>query len=119
MEVENDCQISEISWRVETTQCTCKVYVPDAFSPNDDGRNDFLKIYTGCNFECRVENFQVFDRWGGLRYQAEGNEIAWDGSNANNAPLGTGIYTWVLQYSYLRDGKRKNELQKGMVHLIR
>ena len=119
MEVENDCQISEISWRVETTQCTCKVYVPDAFSPNDDGRNDFLKIYTGCNFEYRVENFQVFDRWGGLRYRAEGNEIAWDGSNANNAPLGTGIYTWVLQYSYLRDGKRKNELQKGMVHLIR
>ncbi len=39
------------------------VFIPSAFSPNDDGINDIFRIYTDKNVE-KIKSFLVFDRWG-------------------------------------------------------
>lgn len=39
------------------------IYIPNAFSPNGDGVNDLLQVYTGPNV-ARILDFKVFDRWG-------------------------------------------------------
>lgn len=69
--------------------------VPNAFSPNGDGRNDTfapLPAVPGL----RAEHFQVFNRWGGLTHERrslllEDAGLAWDGGRSP-----TGLYVWLL-----------------------
>ncbi|MBV6653559.1 MAG: gliding motility-associated C-terminal domain-containing protein, partial [Mameliella sp.] len=67
-------------------------YLPNAFSPNGDGRNDFLTIYTGTGVS-EVLLMEVYNRWGGLVYQAQRfapGTSGWDGNTmGETAPAGT------------------------------
>ncbi len=59
------------------------IYIPNAFSPNDDGLNDFFIIYGGIGVESIME-FKIFDRWGEMvfeNYDFQPNDFAegWDG----------------------------------------
>ncbi|MEO1437881.1 MAG: gliding motility-associated C-terminal domain-containing protein, partial [Bacteroidota bacterium] len=60
------------------------VYIPNAFTPNDDGRNDVFMIFSDAGVQ-RVDQFSVFNRWGELVYQANDflpNDpgFGWDGT---------------------------------------
>ena len=70
------------------------VYIPNAFSPNEDGRNDFLVVYADQSVSS-IEQFQVFDRWGSLVHEREhflpntDDDLNWDGRiNGELAPVG-------------------------------
>ncbi|MEY4935787.1 MAG: hypothetical protein RIS64_2146 [Bacteroidota bacterium] len=59
-----------------------KIYIPNVFSPNGDGVNDFLTIF-GRNIE-KIELFQIYSRWGELVFErkdfdANHLELGWDG----------------------------------------
>ncbi len=80
---------------------TPSVYVPTAFSPNGDGINDILTIYSDENVITEIQHFQIFDRWGELVYAAynrQPNDITtgWDG-NFKGKPLNTGVFTWIAR----------------------
>lgn len=96
------------------------IFIPNAFSPNNDGINDVLQIYPANSVE-KVMLFTVFDRWGNQLYQAENLSVpfdpftGWDGSNRNRA-ANPGIYIWLAQIQYI-DGS--TEVMKGDVLLIR
>ncbi|MEL6636985.1 MAG: gliding motility-associated C-terminal domain-containing protein [Bacteroidota bacterium] len=47
-----------------------EVYIPNAFSPNEDGANDVFLIYGNPERIERVEVFRVFDRWGAVLFEA-------------------------------------------------
>jgi len=90
-------------------------YLPQAFSPNGDGINDFLTIY-GRTEGFVVERMEVFDRWGGLVYRAENfapgaAEGSWNGANRE-----TGVYAVVLEIRW-PDGRP--ETVRGIVQLLR
>lgn len=75
------------------------VFVPDAFSPNDDGVNDAL-FPMGAP-EMAIESFQIFDRWGALLFQQAGGYLnhasaGWDGRRRGK-PAPAGLYTWYLK----------------------
>ncbi|MCI5083358.1 MAG: gliding motility-associated C-terminal domain-containing protein, partial [Saprospiraceae bacterium] len=71
----NGCSVTdEITVFVNTT---LDVYIPNAFSPNDDGFNDEFYIFADDQVEL-VESFQIFDRWG--------NQIFFEGPFAPNDP---------------------------------
>jgi gliding motility-associated-like protein len=74
----------------------CPVYLPTAFSPNGDGRNDVLQLYTPLIETAEVLIFQVFDRYGGLVYEASGplSAVQWDG-RVNGQLVNPGVYTCV------------------------
>jgi gliding motility-associated-like protein len=71
------------------------VYVPNAFSPNGDGVNDVLTVFTDPSVR-KITYFRIFDRWGNLVY--EGQDLApgdtqqgWDGTFAGEkVPNGGG-----------------------------
>lgn len=72
-------------------------YAPNAFSPNDDGINDRLSLHLGPAAQT-VLAWEVYDRWGGQRWQARDLPAAqtlygWDGRQ-NNIPAPTGAYAW-------------------------
>jgi gliding motility-associated-like protein len=68
-----------------------QIFVPNAFTPNDDGLNDivFLKIY--CDFV--LEHFEIYDRWGQRVFKAVNANQGWDGkTHGEPADIGTYFY---------------------------
>lgn len=106
--------------RVDTIDLpsACPVYAPSAFSPNGDGRNDRFELFSGLPFF--VARYQIFDRWGGLVYEAVGFESRatnqyWDGTAAGK-PLNAGHYTYFIE---ILDSQEKPIALKGGVMLAR
>ena len=60
-----------------------QVYVPTAFSPNNDGFNDRITIFAKNSVQ-QIRTFRVFNRWGSLVYEKENfapndESLGWDG----------------------------------------
>lgn len=95
------------------------VYIPNAFSPNNDGNNDTFEFFTKSNFFEKVLLYQIFDRWGELIYSQENilySDITfWDGT-FNNKVLNTGVYVYLIILE-LNDGTKKT--YKGDIILIK
>lgn len=53
-----------------------KVYIPGAFTPNDDGNNDVFRIY---GEDIATAEIKIFNRWGELLYTSYDPENGWDG----------------------------------------
>jgi gliding motility-associated-like protein len=97
-----------------------QVYGPTAFSPNGDGINDRLILYSDGGSGEIVERFQVYDRWGGLLFEEaevplNDNRYGWDG-NRLDEPMNTGTYAY---YGIVRYPNGFRRIVKGEVHLIR
>ena len=80
--------------KVKVFQTMPSVFVPNAFTPNRDGRNDLLRpIAVGMT---RIDYFQIFNRWGQLVFSTSTNEHGWDGTIAGKVqPAGT--YVWLVK----------------------
>jgi gliding motility-associated-like protein len=88
------------------------IFVPDIFSPNNDGANDMLFVRGPAIV---TMNFQVFDRWGKMVFSSSEPNHGWDG-NSHGARMPEGIYIYHLT-AKLEDGA--NVEQNGNVTLIR
>jgi gliding motility-associated-like protein len=89
------------------------LYVPSAFSPNNDGRNDEFKfIAVGMK---SVELFQVFNRYGQIVYSSTEIMKGWNGKmNGVNQPSGT--YVWMIKGIDLSGSVL---FKKGTITLVR
>ena len=66
------------------------VFVPNVFSPNNDGYNDYLEVYGPRLFNYQIE---IFDRWGKLLYTSDNQKDSCDGTfNGNTLAPQTFIY---------------------------
>lgn len=89
------------------------IFVPSAFTPNGDGRNDKLRpIGVGIS---QLYYFRVFNRWGQLVFSASDLENGWDGT-INGKLQTTDTYVYVTQGI---DYTGKVITKKGVVTLIR
>jgi gliding motility-associated-like protein len=70
-----------------------KLQVPNVFTPNDDGINDFFEISSNGSVPLSI---RIFSRTGTLVYKAEGSMITWDGKTSWGIKLNEGIYYYVL-----------------------
>ena len=76
------------------------IFVPQGFSPNNDGKNDYLVIK---NIELFPNNIiYIYNRWGNIVYEKEGYANEWDGyPNVKNilgdGRLPEGTYYYVLE----------------------
>lgn len=84
------------------------VFVPNAFTPNNDGLNDYLFAYGSDIAE--IENFSVYDRWGSLVYQAtnlspDAENLGWDGT-INGSPAQAGVYAYIVEVRFTFGGEK-------------
>jgi gliding motility-associated-like protein len=93
---------------------SCYLAVPNAFTPNNDGKNDVLKVLNAIKTE-KLE-FNVYNRWGQLVYKTNNWKTGWDGK-VNGTPQGSGVYVWFLKYTD-RDTK-ETRILRGTATLIR
>jgi gliding motility-associated-like protein len=89
------------------------LFVPSAFSPNGDGKNDLFKV-TNLSFQ-RIMEFRVFNRWGQEVFSTNDHRMGWDGS-WEGKPQEMGVYTYLIRVAY-PDGFV--ETYKGETTLIR
>ncbi|MFN3940811.1 MAG: gliding motility-associated C-terminal domain-containing protein, partial [Chitinophagales bacterium] len=83
-------------------------FVPNAFTPNKDGINDFLFVFS--SELLLIDQLLVFDRWGntiynGLNLQPDAITSGWDGT-FNNNKVNSGVYAWSAQLTF-RGGFKK------------
>ena len=76
------------------------VYIPTAFSPNNDGDNDKIMVYAGQGVE-RVERFMIFDRWGNQvfakgPFQPNDPDFGWDGL-LNGEPMNAAVFVYYAE----------------------
>ena len=108
----NQCTATAYFTAIEK-QCVKGVFIPTAFSPNNDNLNDIFKA----TVFGELENFklQIFNRYGQLIFETEEWNRGWNGTFRNTQqPIGA--YVWVCKYK-LRD--LNEESRKGTVLLIR
>lgn len=120
LQIENDCGFFDFSYEADFIPCRCDVFVPNAFSPNLDGVNDFFEPFFGCNLEYSIEGMEVFDRWGGKIYSSKDSaSISWNGTN-KGVPLPGGEYIWYLKYVVVSpvSGEEEQVVKKGSVLLV-
>lgn len=96
-----------------------KIFVPNVFSPNNDGSNDVLMIQSGVGVE-EIESYRIFDRNGALVYEQTNFQpndpyFGWDG-RFRGQDLNTGVYVYVAEIRFI-DGL--TEVFKGDVLLMR
>ncbi len=96
------------------------IYVPSAFSPNDDGVNDLLNIYTGDRIVLEIESFLIFDRWGEQVYsvfEKLPSDVGpgWDGK-LKGSKMNPGVFVWIAKIKFI-DGKV--EVYSGDITLLR
>lgn len=91
---------------------TNDLFIPNAFTPNGDGRNDKFIVYgTSVN---KMELF-VFNQWGELVYETADMSQGWDGTYKNEKqPAGVYVYTAKIT---MKNGEQL--VRKGAVNLIR
>lgn len=105
---------SETASKTLRVLSSCYIAVPSAFTPNNDGKNDYL--YPLNALKADHLNFRVFNRWGQLVFQSNDWQKKWDGT-INGTPQGTGTYVWILQFTHHDTGKKVE--MKGTSTLIR
>lgn len=98
---------------IKDSACPQYVYVPNAFTPNGDGRNDIFKpVLAGAVGEY---TFAVYNRLGILVFESNDPSAGWNGTTGGRQqPAGT--YVWMCIYRLYQQPQR---LQKGTVMLIR
>ena len=94
-------------------------YAPNAFSPNDDGENDFFTLFCDRGV-ARITQLSIFDRWGNEVFRTQnanpnGEESRWDGSTRGQPPL-QGLYVWRADLEFF-DGETAS--RSGSVFLLR
>ena len=86
-----------------------KVSVPNAFSPNSDGKNDVLKVLTNVDSDNNYNNgfseggaivemnFEVYNRFGQLVFRTTDPHEGWDG-NFKGKPMNAAVFVYKLDY---------------------
>ena len=87
--------------------------VPNAFTPNGDGKNDFFKpVFIDAPVKYTIH---IYDRWGAMVYESSDVNAGWDGT-FKGKPQPSGTFIYYIQYNYT--GQKTQGLE-GAFQLLR
>lgn len=114
VKVENSCGIATDSIKIDFQNCSCKFFVPNAFTPGKDGKNDLFRP----KYQCLFSNYamKIFNRWGQLIFASQKINDGWDGSFHGQLQP-SGGYVWIITYKDELTGKPMSK--SGTLILIR
>lgn len=97
----------------------CPEYeLPNVFTPNNDGKNDFFNPLPGWKFVKDVE-IKIYDRWGLLMFSTEDPQVLWDGTAKDSGqPCTDGTYFYVCKVNEIHVDGIKPRIIKGFVQII-
>lgn len=84
------------SVRVQSVPCDRPFWIPNAFTPNQNGSNETFRFE---NVPSPI-TLMVYNRWGQMVYFSDDYQHDWDGRDLSGTPLEAGVYTYKIQYRY-------------------
>ncbi len=99
--VENQWGCRDSTFKVINVRPVVTFYIPNAFSPNDDGINDYFMPF-GNNIEPDEFEMLIFDRWGKQIFKSVNLNTPWDGKSVENNDniVPQGVYIYVIKASF-------------------
>lgn len=96
--------------------CDPVIFVPNAFTPDDDGINDYFKPFVN---NVLSYNFRIYNSRGQEIFYSEDSELGWDGTYKGvDAPIG--VYAWRINFMGLdEEGIKVKKKVLGNVTLLR
>lgn len=96
-----------------------RVYIPNTFSPNDDGRNDYFTLFGGEEVS-KILTLQVWSRWGEQVFSARDllpneEQSGWNGE-FRGRPMPAGVFLWTASVEFI-DGQLTH--YQGNVAIVR
>ena len=92
LQVENDDNCINIKTDTITVKKQLDIWVPEAFSPNNDNKNDFLFV----KGPVKTMHFEVYNMWGNKIFESIDQSNGWDGKfKGQDQPEGN--YIWILE----------------------
>jgi len=89
------------------------LYIPNAFTPNDDGINDIFRVFPIEGYT--LKNLSIYNRWGKRIFKTTDPSVGWNGY-INQMVQPAGIYIYVLEWI---DPGGRALFKKGTLQLIR
>jgi gliding motility-associated-like protein len=117
LEVTSPDGCSDVATTLVAVADYFNLYIPTAFTPNNDGVNDAFFI-AGSGLD--PDNFQldVFNRWGGLVFSTQDPDVPWTGGvDGGNYFATNGVYAYRVRVRSLESGVI--ETVTGSVELVR
>jgi gliding motility-associated-like protein len=111
---DGECSASDT---ILIEDCGSALWLPNAFSPNYDGKNDLFKpVIQGY---LTFYQIQIFNRWGQQIYESSDPLSGWDGTfNGNVCP--DDMYVYIVRYSHSTEiSSDKRIIKRGTVTIIR
>lgn len=96
-----------------TLTSTAQIYVPNSFTPNNDGINDYVKVFSEDTLD--VYDFKIFNSWGELIWESRDINDKWDGGDEYYAPSNN--YSYTLRYRI--KGYNFIRTRKGFITILR
>lgn len=92
-----------------------QLFVPDAFSPNNDTKNDVLGIYYPDPSCVKELVFIIYDRWGEKVFEATDMAATWNGA-FDGKPMNTAVFVYYMKVIFISGNE---VIRKGNVSLVR
>ncbi|MGK2861136.1 MAG: gliding motility-associated C-terminal domain-containing protein [Chitinophagaceae bacterium] len=108
----NGC-IGKDTIMVTPKECMKGFFMPNAFTPNKDGKNDLLRPLLFGNV--KEYSFTIYNRWGQPVFRSKVLSRGWDGNN-EGIPQDSNVFVWTCIYQFEGDNKK---IARGSIILIR
>ena len=115
VDITDICKNYKIDFNVETIDCSCMMAVPNVFTPNDDGLNDYFYPIISCIYD--EYHLIIFNRWGKLLYETNNQNDKWDGRYLGNE-VPEGVYFYLIDYRQPYNGGKAAQ-HSGSVTIYR
>jgi len=115
VDVFNQCDTVQNSFYVKSHDCSCMMAVPNVFTPNGDGLNDYFYPVISCIYD--EYHLVIFNRWGKLLYETNNQNDKWDGRYLGNE-VPQGVYFYHIDYRQPYNGGKKAQ-RSGSITLYR
>jgi len=119
--LKNQCGTRTYTSKIVDSNCECYLYIPNAFSPNEDQHNEVFFPVSAC----LPENYSlnIYNRWGELIFETNDINKSWNGSNSygwnsiyksNHCPAG--VYIYRITYKFPHDIEQE---KTGTVEILK
>ena len=115
--VSNICMSVSDEIEVKTKDCSVlELWIPNAFTPGEDGINDLFKIEINSPELLKEYEMAIYSRWGNLIFVTNDYQTGWNGKDRKNRDCSQGIYVAIVKY---KDSENQIFIKRSSVTLLR